>query len=175
MFFSRSTMAASCATRTFAGSAASCWSRNRGSRNCETTWVRSLLKSHWKNFAPDSARGGLESRHYCSTREFCAGWETFTPTKVCFAHEFIRRSSISDYVDSDGNRGEFQLRHRVYQRDGKPCVRCRVKIRRMIVAGRSSHFCPRCQPAPRQRKPRQVGKKTANARGRKSARSTGAG
>jgi formamidopyrimidine-DNA glycosylase len=62
-----------------------------------------------------------------------------------------RGSSISDYVDSDGNRGEFQLRHRVYQRDGKPCFRCKSKIKRMIVAGRSSHFCPRCQPAPRVR------------------------
>ena len=60
-----------------------------------------------------------------------------------------RGSSISDYVDSEGNRGNFQLRHRVYQRDGKPCFRCRAKIRRLIVAGRSSHFCPRCQPAPR--------------------------
>src|SRR5712664_734252 len=58
----------------------------------------------------------------------------------------LRGSSISDYVDSDGNRGEFQLRHRVYQREGKPCVRCREKIRRVTVAGRSSHFCPRCQP-----------------------------
>jgi formamidopyrimidine-DNA glycosylase len=95
--------------------------------------------------------------------------------KILTAAIRLRGSSISDYVDSDGNRGEFQLRHRVYQRDGKPCVRCRVKIRRMIVAGRSSHFCPRCQPAPRPRKPRQAGKKTANARGRKSARSTGAG
>lgn len=61
----------------------------------------------------------------------------------------FRGSSISDYVDSEGNRGEFQLRHRVYQRDGKPCFRCKAIIRRMIVAGRSSHFCPRCQPAPR--------------------------
>ena len=60
-----------------------------------------------------------------------------------------RGSSISDYVDSNGNRGEFQLRHRVYQRDGKPCFRCKAIIRRVIVAGRSSHFCPGCQPAPR--------------------------
>jgi len=64
----------------------------------------------------------------------------------------FRGSSISDYVDSDGNRGEFQVRHRVYQREGKPCFRCRSKIRRVIVAGRSSHFCPHCQPAPRRRK-----------------------
>jgi formamidopyrimidine-DNA glycosylase len=63
-----------------------------------------------------------------------------------------RGSSISDYVDSEGKRGEFQLRHRVYQRDGKPCFRCMAKIRRVIVAGRSSHFCPRCQPPPRSRK-----------------------
>jgi formamidopyrimidine-DNA glycosylase len=63
-----------------------------------------------------------------------------------------RGSSISDYVDSEGKRGEFQLRHRVYQRDGKPCFRCMAIIRRVIVAGRSSHFCPRCQPPPRHRR-----------------------
>jgi formamidopyrimidine-DNA glycosylase len=64
----------------------------------------------------------------------------------------FRGSSISDYVDSEGRRGEFQFRHRVYQRDGKPCFRCRAIIRRVIVAGRSSHFCPRCQPPPRNNK-----------------------
>jgi formamidopyrimidine-DNA glycosylase len=64
----------------------------------------------------------------------------------------FRGSSVSDYVDSEGNRGEFQLRHRVYQRDGKPCFRCKATIRRVIVAGRSSHFCPRCQPPPRRSK-----------------------
>lgn len=66
----------------------------------------------------------------------------------------FRGSSISDYVDSNGNRGEFQLRHRVYQREGKPCFRCKSAIRRVIVAGRSSHYCPRCQPAPRRTKKR---------------------
>jgi formamidopyrimidine-DNA glycosylase len=66
----------------------------------------------------------------------------------------LRGSSISDYVDSEGKNGEFQLRHRVYQRESKPCLRCKEKIRRVIVAGRSSHFCPRCQPTPRARKPR---------------------
>jgi formamidopyrimidine-DNA glycosylase len=61
----------------------------------------------------------------------------------------LRGSSVSDYVDSEGQRGEFQLRHRVYQRQGKKCFRCGAKIRRAIVAGRSSHFCPKCQRAPR--------------------------
>jgi formamidopyrimidine-DNA glycosylase len=63
----------------------------------------------------------------------------------------LRGSSISDYVDCAGERGEFQLRHRVYQREGKKCVRCKAAIRRVIVAGRSSYFCPQCQPAPRVR------------------------
>ncbi len=66
----------------------------------------------------------------------------------------LRGSSVSDYVDSKGERGEFQLRHRVYQRQGKKCFRCGAKIRRAIVAGRSSHFCPKCQRAPRTRKPK---------------------
>ena len=60
-------------------------------------------------------------------------------------------SSISDYVDSEGQPGEFQLKHRVYQREGKKCFRCKTRIRRIIVAGRSSYFCPHCQRAPRRR------------------------
>jgi formamidopyrimidine-DNA glycosylase len=60
-------------------------------------------------------------------------------------------SSISDYVNAEGMPGEFQIRHRVYQREGKKCRRCGATIRRVIVAGRSSYFCPRCQRAPRQR------------------------
>jgi formamidopyrimidine-DNA glycosylase len=64
----------------------------------------------------------------------------------------LRGSSVSDYVDSDGRRGEFQVRHRVYQREGKKCFRCKARIRRIIVAGRSSYFCPRCQRAAAGRK-----------------------
>jgi formamidopyrimidine-DNA glycosylase len=60
-----------------------------------------------------------------------------------------RGSSISDYRDSEGKPGNFQLKHRVYQRDGKPCLVCKSIIRRMIVAGRGTHFCPTCQPAAR--------------------------
>lgn len=63
----------------------------------------------------------------------------------------LRGSSVSDYVDVAGNRGGFQRRHRVYGRKGKKCSRCGTPIHRAIVAGRSSHFCPRCQRAPRGR------------------------
>jgi formamidopyrimidine-DNA glycosylase len=61
-------------------------------------------------------------------------------------------------VDSQGQPGEFQLRHRAYGREGKPCSRCGTKIRRIIVAGRSSYFCPACQRAPRRQKRRSQGK-----------------
>lgn len=54
-------------------------------------------------------------------------------------------SSISDYVDADGRPGWFQFQHRVYQRTGEPCVACGAKIRRILVAQRSTHYCPRCQ------------------------------
>lgn len=63
-------------------------------------------------------------------------------------------SSISDYVNAEGQPGEFQIRHRVYGREGKKCSRCGARIRRIIVAGRSSYFCPRCQRAPRRRRKR---------------------
>lgn len=54
-------------------------------------------------------------------------------------------SSISDYVDADGEEGFFQLQHRVYGREGEPCLVCKTRIKRIVIAGRSSHYCPVCQ------------------------------
>jgi len=54
-------------------------------------------------------------------------------------------SSISDYVDSQGEEGFFQLKHRVYGREGQPCLVCKTPIKRVVIAGRSSHYCPQCQ------------------------------
>jgi formamidopyrimidine-DNA glycosylase len=61
----------------------------------------------------------------------------------------LRGSSISDFLDAEGQPGEYQRRHRAYGREAKPCYRCKRPIKRVIVAGRSSYFCPRCQPAPK--------------------------
>ena len=61
----------------------------------------------------------------------------------------MRGSSISDFLDAAGEPGEYQRHHRAYGREGKKCYRCKTVIRRAIVAGRSSYFCPRCQPSPR--------------------------
>jgi len=54
-------------------------------------------------------------------------------------------SSISDYVDADGEEGFFQLQHRVYGREGEPCQVCRTSVKRVVLTGRSSHYCPKCQ------------------------------
>ena len=61
----------------------------------------------------------------------------------------LRGSSISDFLDAEGEPGEYQRHHRAYGREGKGCYRCKTPVRRAIVAGRSSYFCPRCQPSPR--------------------------
>lgn len=56
-------------------------------------------------------------------------------------------SSISDYVDADGRRGWFQVLHEVYGREGELCRRCNSRIRRIVVAQRGTHYCPKCQRA----------------------------
>ena len=58
-----------------------------------------------------------------------------------------RGSTLRDYVDADGNGGGFQRLHRVYDRAGLPCRQCRTPVERLVLGGRSTHFCPRCQPA----------------------------
>jgi len=54
-------------------------------------------------------------------------------------------SSISDYVRPDGTDGAYQDERRAYGRTGEPCRRCSTPIRRTVVGGRSTHYCPRCQ------------------------------
>ena len=54
-------------------------------------------------------------------------------------------SSISDYVQPDGNAGAYQDERRVYGREGEPCPSCGARIRRIVIGQRSAHYCPRCQ------------------------------
>jgi len=62
-------------------------------------------------------------------------------------HDAIKAggSSVSDYVGADGERGFFQIKHLVYGREGQPCRKCKTPIKRIVIAGRSSHYCPACQ------------------------------
>ncbi len=57
-----------------------------------------------------------------------------------------RGSTIRDYRDSEGSAGAFQLRHKVYGREGQPCTACGTTLARIQVASRSTHLCPACQP-----------------------------
>lgn len=58
-----------------------------------------------------------------------------------------RGSTIRDYVGGSGQEGSFQRELRVYGRTGQPCPRCHAPVQRVRLAGRSTHFCARCQPA----------------------------
>jgi formamidopyrimidine-DNA glycosylase len=66
--------------------------------------------------------------------------------KAVLAHAIrLGGSSVSNYVDADGVRGFFQLEHCVYLRTGLPCRQCGTPIKRILVAGRGTHYCPNCQ------------------------------
>jgi formamidopyrimidine-DNA glycosylase len=85
----------------------------------------------------------------------CAAPARLSAARLRRLHQAIREvlqeairaggSSVSDYVDPDGDPGRFQFEHRVYRRTGLPCPRCGALIRRLRVAQRSTHYCPRCQ------------------------------
>lgn len=55
-------------------------------------------------------------------------------------------STISDFLGSSGNPGYFQIQFNVYNRAGEECKRCKSTIHKIIVGGRATYFCPRCQP-----------------------------
>jgi formamidopyrimidine-DNA glycosylase len=54
-------------------------------------------------------------------------------------------TTLRDYCKPDGSKGAFQNHHAVYGREGDPCVHCSTPIRKIVLAGRGTHFCPRCQ------------------------------
>jgi formamidopyrimidine-DNA glycosylase len=56
-----------------------------------------------------------------------------------------RGSTLRDYFDANGESGGFQKLHAVYDRTGQKCRRCPAIIQRIVLGGRSTHFCPRCQ------------------------------
>jgi formamidopyrimidine-DNA glycosylase len=61
----------------------------------------------------------------------------------------LQGTTFRDYMDIEGRPGNYLQRLRVYQKTGEPCPRCGTSVRRTVIAGRSSHFCPRCQRRPR--------------------------
>jgi len=86
---------------------------------------------------PNRAVGLLQSRHW---DRLCAAIK-----EVLQAAIDAHGTSFSDYVDNEGRRGDFQNQLFVYGRVGEPCVRDGRPIRRIVQAGRSTFYCPRCQ------------------------------
>jgi formamidopyrimidine-DNA glycosylase len=82
-----------------------------------------------------------------------------TPTQAAQLHATIREvlgeaiasggTTFSNYRDAFGNAGDYYERRRVYGRADLPCPTCGAAIARIVVGGRGTHFCPRCQPLPR--------------------------
>ena len=63
-----------------------------------------------------------------------------------------RGASFRDYTDGKGAQGSQQYFVRVFRRTGQACDECGAQVRRSVVGGRSSHWCPKCQPAAQQRR-----------------------
>jgi formamidopyrimidine-DNA glycosylase len=106
-----------------------------------------LLRGVGNIYADESLfRAGIRPRRSASTIKRDQFARLLESVKEVL-HEAIALggSSISDYVDADGEEGFFQLQHRVYGREGEPCLVCKTPIKRIVIAGRSSHYCPKCQ------------------------------
>jgi formamidopyrimidine-DNA glycosylase len=58
-------------------------------------------------------------------------------------------TTVNDFLNSHGETGLFQVELMVYGREGEPCKQCGKTIKRLVQAGRSTFFCPRCQPKKR--------------------------
>jgi formamidopyrimidine-DNA glycosylase len=56
-----------------------------------------------------------------------------------------RGSSVENYLDARGEKGDFAQFHKVYRKEGQQCARCGGLIKRIKIGGRSAHFCPACQ------------------------------
>lgn len=94
-------------------------------------------------------RVGIDPREVCR-RIPAAGWQAIAAATRELLAEAVRfeGSSIGDrtYRTVDNRHGRFQTRHRVYGRDGRPCVACGTPIVRIVQVQRSTFYCPDCQP-----------------------------
>lgn len=69
--------------------------------------------------------------------------------KILQAAISARGTSFRDYVDADGKKGDFALSLMVYGRKNQVCRICNTELERIKLAGRTSTFCPTCQPKPK--------------------------
>ena len=106
-----------------------------------------LLRGVGNIYADESLfRAGVRPRRRASTITYAELEKLHVALKEILKEAIaLGGSSVSDYVNADGEAGFFQLQHRVYGREGEPCLVCKTPIKRVVIAGRSSHYCPNCQ------------------------------
>lgn len=137
------------------------------SRDVTARWLADQARGRSrpiKNFLLDSRiLAGLGNIYACETL-FAAGVHPATPAGRLslkdwgrilketrrILKEAIRQggTTVSNYLNSHGEAGLFQVRLLVYGKEGEPCRRCGAPIARLVQAGRSSFFCPECQKRP---------------------------
>lgn len=121
-----------------------------------------LLRKPIKNFLTDARSVAGVGNIYACEALFRAGvhpalpvrridetrWRRIVSALERVLREAVRRggTTLQDFVNAEGEAGYFQMRLRVYDRAGKPCQACRAPVRRIVQAGRSTFFCPDCQP-----------------------------
>jgi formamidopyrimidine-DNA glycosylase len=101
---------------------------------------------------PRRAAGALKPGQYVRLRDAIR--------EVLAAGIDAHGASIDDFRDVEGVRGSFQDRFLVHRRAEEPCAVCGTMIRKLVVGGRGTYVCVRCQPVPR----RRHGERTASPR-----------
>ncbi|MFW6127252.1 MAG: bifunctional DNA-formamidopyrimidine glycosylase/DNA-(apurinic or apyrimidinic site) lyase [Thermodesulfobacteriota bacterium] len=139
--------------------------RDPFSRRVTPAWLAEVSRTRrrpLKNFLLDGRLlAGLGNIYACEVM-FAAGLHPATPAGALSLEEWDRvlqetrrilkrairqgGTTVNNYLDSRGETGLFQLELMVYGRAGEPCRRCGAAIQRLVQAGRSTFFCPRCQP-----------------------------
>lgn len=91
-------------------------------------------------------RAGVHPRRSVG-RIAAARWQRLAEAVKAVLRQAIAEggTTLNDFADGEGRQGYFQVSLSVYDREGEPCRRCARPIRRLVLAGRSTYYCPRCQ------------------------------
>jgi formamidopyrimidine-DNA glycosylase len=138
------------------------------SRRVTPQWLAEAARGRTrplKNFLLDGRQVAGIGNIYAGEIMFAAGLHPATPAGALGLDDWARvlketrrilrrairqgGTTMNDYLNSKGETGLFQVELMVYGREGEPCRRCGKAIKRLVQAGRSSFFCPRCQPKKR--------------------------
>lgn len=108
---------------------------------------QSILHGVGNIYADESLfRAGIRPRRAAGRLTYEELARLHTALQQVLAHAIeLGGSSVSDYVDADGVRGFFQLEHMVYGRAGEECRVCGTTLKKIIVGGRTTVYCPHCQ------------------------------